>query len=273
MTTVSIEEDGLLAQLTPCTVELPVFEGPLDLLLFLIKNNELNIYDIPIESITGQYLKVLSAMDQVNLTIAGEFFVMASTLMYIKSCTLLPTSEKFGAQREEEEDAINLDPRWELVEQLLQYKEIKYKALELDCLIQKHGGVVPCYFPQTETVPADQKSVLAPIDKLSVWCAFNQLMQRLKEHTHTREIHAETISIAERMETLLTLLDAEEAFLFSSALPESASTTLVVATFLGALELCRLSKLALQQAEPFGDIYCKRREMLENSTSFSMLER
>ena len=106
-------------------VELDVFEGPLDLLLYLIKRDELDIYDIPIERITDQYMQYMDLMRMLDLNIAGEFIVMAATLMMIKSRMLLPVEER--PEMEEEED----DPRWELVRQLVEYKKFKDAALHL----------------------------------------------------------------------------------------------------------------------------------------------
>jgi segregation and condensation protein A len=103
-------------------IKLPVFEGPLDLLLFLIRKNELDIYAIPIESVTRQYLEVIYAMKELQLEVAGEFFVMAATLMEIKSRLLLPKHQQAVDPNAEDDD---LDPRWELVHQLLQYKKFK----------------------------------------------------------------------------------------------------------------------------------------------------
>ena len=109
-------------------IKLPVFEGPLDLLLFLIRKNELDIYDIPIESVTRQYIAALRAMQELDLDLAGEFFVMAATLMEIKSRMLLPKGQHAVDPNAEDDD---LDPRWELVYQLLQYKKFKEAAAKL----------------------------------------------------------------------------------------------------------------------------------------------
>ena len=106
-------------------IKLPVFEGPLDLLLFLIRKNELDIYDIPIANVTKQYLEALYAMKDLQIEVAGEFFVMAATLMEIKSRMLLPKHQQAIDPNAEEDD---LDPRWELVHQLLQYKKFKEAA-------------------------------------------------------------------------------------------------------------------------------------------------
>ena len=119
---------------TEFPVKLTVFEGPLDLLIFLIRKNEIDIYDIPMEVVTRQYIDYLETMDHLNLEVAGDFFVMASTLMYIKSRMLLPPREQ---PPEEEVDEQNLDPRWELVQQLLEYRRYKSLAGNLEDRIEK----------------------------------------------------------------------------------------------------------------------------------------
>ena len=118
----SVPEDGILPP-ADLPIRLDVFEGPLDLLLFLIRKNEIDIYDIPIEKVTQQYLEILRTQEKDNLELAGDFFVMAATLMYIKSRMLLPVES-----RPEEEVAVadeGHDPRWALVQQLIQYKRVK----------------------------------------------------------------------------------------------------------------------------------------------------
>ena len=116
-------------------IKLQVFEGPLDLLLFLIRKNELDIYDIPIESVTRQYIDALHAMKELDLEVAGEFFVMAATLMEIKSRMLLPKGLHAVDPNADEDD---MDPRWELVHQLLQYKKFKDAAGALALKASRH---------------------------------------------------------------------------------------------------------------------------------------
>ena len=120
----------MVAEIDP-RIKLSVFEGPLDLLLFLIRKHEIDIYDIPIGLVFDQYLDALSEMQEVNLEIAGDFFVMAATLMEIKSRLLLPKQQRTLSEDEDDED---LDPRWELVHQLLEYKKFKEAAESLDTL-------------------------------------------------------------------------------------------------------------------------------------------
>ena len=121
-------------------ITLNSFEGPLDLLLYLIKKDEIDIYNIPIVSVTNQYIDSLRKMETLNLEVAGEFFVMASTLMYIKSRYLLPKKDRDSNEIIYDDDR---DPRWELVEKLLEYKKFKNIAQELEILIAKANDYLP----------------------------------------------------------------------------------------------------------------------------------
>ena len=124
-------------------IKLQVFEGPLDLLLFLIRKNEIDIYDIPIESVTKQYVAVLHSLQQLDLEVAGEFFVMAASLMEIKSRMLLPKG--LHAVDPDADGQDDIDPRWELVHQLLQYKKFKDAASRLSEMARLQRGVCLLY--------------------------------------------------------------------------------------------------------------------------------
>src|SRR4051812_31703090 len=134
-------------------IKLQVFEGPLDLLLFLIRKNELDIYDIPIESVTRQYVEALRAMQQLDLDLAGEFFVMAATLMEIKSRMLLPKGQHAIDPNAEDDE---MDPRWELVHQLLQYKKFKEAAATLGELAATRRDPMERYVSNLSGDPMDR---------------------------------------------------------------------------------------------------------------------
>lgn len=239
------------------TVSLPVFEGPMDLLLFLIKRQEVDIYDIPIEQITKQYLEALYAFKELNLDLAGDFFVMAATLMYIKSRMLLPKDlTKEGDEEVEEED----DPRWELVQQLMAYKEIKDRTKALDAMIQSKQS----FFDRFIGVEKQDDRPLKSFERLDVWQAFNNVLHRLAEKIYVGQIHDEQVSVSDQMAFILKIIEKKGAFFFSELIEEGSSLTRVVATFLGLLELVRLKKLTLEQDEHFADIYCKKLLDLED---------
>ncbi len=235
------------------SVKLNVFEGPLDLLLFLIRKNEIDVYDIPIVEVTKQYMSVLRSMEKLSLDIAGEFFVMAATLMYIKSRMLLPTDERVVEATEDDGDT-DIDPRWQLVEQLLEYKKIKQAANSLEDMIDSRSNFGERKVSDKEVAP---ERPLKPSDKMEIWTAFNLILRRLAEKLVQGEITGENVTVADRMEFILSI--KEKKFSFTS-LFENAKTGLVtiMATFLAALELTRLKRLALTQDESFGEIYCEK---------------
>ncbi len=233
------------------SVKLPIFEGPLDLLLFLIKRNEIDIYDIPIEHITKQYVDILKSMEHLDLEIAGEFFVMAATLMYIKSRMLLPLDE--ALINSEDEDEEHSDPRWELVEQLLEYKKIKQSAWDLEELIYARQLCIlrEC---QEKELPKEQRA-LAKVDKIELWNCFNLVLRRLSESLVKGEIIDEQVTVADRMEYILKL-DKKE-FTFSSLFTQDTRGYMfIVSTLIAVLELTRLRKLDIIQNHSFDDILC-----------------
>ena len=232
-------------------IKLPAFEGPLDLLLFLIRKNELDIYDIPIESVTRQYIDALHAMHQLDLEIAGEFFVMAATLMEIKSRMLLPKGHA-ALGTDEDDDA--MDPRWELVHQLLQYKKFKEAAGTLASLVQFEQDKLPRRV--IEVLAAENERPLKSVDRIELWNAFNIVLRRLAEKLVVGEIRDEQVTVADQMEALLLRVQTNKSFVFSDLFPEKVSLRVLVATFLAVLELTRLRKLTLKQDDAFTDIIC-----------------
>ncbi|MBX3735454.1 MAG: segregation/condensation protein A [Candidatus Didemnitutus sp.] len=231
-------------------IKLPVFEGPLDLLLFLIRKNELDIYDIPIESVTKQYLEVLYAMKDLELEVAGEFFVMAATLMEIKSRMLLPKHQQAIDPNADDEE---LDPRWELVHQLLQYKKFKEASGKLGEMARYTQDMLPR--PASAFAPLAERP-LKSVDRIELWNSFNVVLRRLAEKLVVGEIHAEQVTVADQMEYILERVKTQKEFTFSSLFTTKIPLRTLVATFLAMLELTRLSKLRLRQDEAFADIVC-----------------
>jgi segregation and condensation protein A len=242
-------------------IKLQVFEGPLDLLLFLIRKNELDIYDIPIESVTKQYIEVLRTMQQLDLEVAGEFFVMAATLMEIKSRMLLPKGLHAVDPNAEDED---IDPRWELVHQLLQYKKFKEASAKLNELVTLRQDLMERYVSNLADA-ADRP--LKNVDRIELWNAFNIVLRRLAEKLVVGEIQDEQVTVADQMEYLLNRIQTEKSFIFSDLFPGKVTLRLLVATFLAVLELTRLRKLSLQQNESFSDIVCTAVEEIPLETA------
>jgi segregation and condensation protein A len=226
-------------------VQLDVFEGPLDLLLHLIKKNEVSITDIPIATITEQYLATLELMEYLSLDVAGEFLVMAATLVHIKSRMLLPLDET-----DVEEDDEGGDPRDELVRRLLEYQRYKDAAGELERRdILKRDVFVRSPEPpeQTETVGFESVSLF---DLIS---ALRTVLDRLpKDSVH--QVMLETFSVREKMSLLLEDLHRRGKIIFQDLFAGVASRIEVVVTFLAMLELVKIRAVKIWQEEPTGPI-------------------
>ena len=233
-------------------IKLQVFEGPLDLLLFLIRKNELDIYDIPIEQVTRQYLDTIFAMQQLDLELAGEFFVMAATLMEIKSRMLLPKDLQAtdpNAAAEEE-----MDPRWELVHQLIQYRKFKEAAGRLGELAVERQDMIARY---VSALSDRSDRPLKNTDRIGLWNVFNIVLRRLAEKLVVGEIHDEQVTVADQMELLLARLQTQPRFVFSQLFATTVSLRMLIATFLAVLELTRLKRLRISQDAAFADILCE----------------
>jgi len=229
-------------------VQLEVFEGPLDLLLYLIKKDEVDIYDIPIERITRQYMEYLSLMRMLDLNIAGEFIVMAATLMMIKSRMLLPPEER---PPEEEEEP---DPRWELVRQLLEYKKFKEAAAHLQ---EREARQVNVFARGLDpVVPAEEQRglLLSDVSLFDLIAAFNEALQRLKP-AEFGEIVDEQFTVVDKIEAVLAAVRERGRVLFSSLFADVASRQEIVCTFLALLELIRLRRVKVVQEALLGEIW------------------
>ena len=237
---------------TDYRIKLPVFEGPLDLLLFLIRKNELDIYDIPIESVTRQYIDALHSLKELDLEIAGDFFVMAATLMEIKSRMLLPKGTHAVDPNATDED--EMDPRYELVHQLLQYKKFKEAARGLGELAEFQHGKLPRLV--TKVGPDENDRPLKNVDRIELWNVFNIVLRRLAEKLVVGEIQDEQVTVADQMEYIIERIKTEKTFVFSALFPGKISLRTLVATFIAVLELTRLHLLRIQQDESYSDILC-----------------
>jgi segregation and condensation protein A len=228
-------------------VELEVFEGPLDLLLYLIHKSEVDIYNIPIEKITSQYMEYLNVMRMLDLNIAGEFIVMAATLMMIKSRMLLPEDDRPDVEEEEE------DPRWDLVRQLVEYKKFKDAATELLEKEIHQENVFELGAHAIVEDPAEAGLVMEDISLFDLLNAFNEVLKRAKPE-EIGESHAERFTVADKIDDILETLRKKKKIVFSSLFTSSASRHEVICTFLALLELIRLFQIKAQQDEQFGDI-------------------
>ena len=233
-------------------VRLEIFEGPLDLLLYLIKKEELDIYDIPIERITQQYLEYLELMRMLDLEIAGEFLVMAATLMYIKSRLLLPEDQRGAEEMEEGED-----PRWELVRQLVEYKKFKDAAEQLAVREVERQNVFG-RVPADPKLPVEPALMMGEVSLFDLINAFNEVLKRASKRSDFREISDEHFTVADKIELILRRIAEVGSLKFHELFDQAASRTEIVVTFLAMLELIRLHQLAVRQPATFAEIELTR---------------
>jgi segregation and condensation protein A len=236
-------------------VKLPVFEGPLDLLLYLIKKDEIDIYDIPIERITHQYLDYLRIIRMLDLEVAGDYLVIAATLVYIKSRMLLPHD-----QRPPEDEAEEDDPRWELVRQLVEYKKYKDAAFELhDRLalqdeMHRRGTTLKPDLAADGSLPFDQVGLF---DLLSV---FQKVLARASQNEDLRDIFEDRFTVSDKIRLIQERIAERPRLVFEELFVEGSSRTEVVVTFLAVLELIRLKQIGVAQEGPFAVIELVRIE-------------
>jgi segregation and condensation protein A len=225
-------------------VQLEIFEGPLDLLLHLIKKNEVSITDIPIAVITEQYLATLDLMETLSLDVAGEFLVMAATLVHIKSRTLLPPDE---SELEDEEEG---DPRDELVRRLLEYQRFKDAAGELE----RRDVLKRDVFVRSPEPPDDVETVgFESVSLFDLISALRAVLDRLpKDSVH--QVVLETVSMREKMSLLLDDLHRRGKVVFQDLFAGAVSRLEVVVTFLAMLELVKIRAVKIWQEEAAGPI-------------------
>ncbi len=231
-------------------VKLEVFEGPLDLLLYLIKKDELDIYDIPIGRITSQYLEYMQVLKLLDLDVAGDFVVMAANLIYIKSRSLLPADQQPPEETAEEED-----PRWELVRQLIEYKKFKDAAERLGQRALEQANLFGRLRDKQEFIPERPLGEVSIFDLIN---AFNGVVKRVNAREDVREIFGEHFSVSDKIDALLKMTATGVALAFSELFADAATRVEIVVTFLALLELIRLKQLRAMQPEEFGEIHIER---------------
>ncbi len=229
-------------------VKFEVFEGPLDLLLYLIKKEEVDIYEVNLTRLATQFIEYIDTMRLLDLEIAGEFLVMAATLMYIKSRELLPVDQQVQTDGEDEEE----DPRWELIRQLVEYKKFKDAAAQLAALEARQESVFPRMPGKLEfEAEAPQRSEASIFDLIN---AVNAVLQRVAQRPDRRDIFEDKWSVSEKIEHLRRAIGERGHLKFSELFAGVTSRTEVVVTFLALLELIRLKQLIAVQEQPFGEI-------------------
>ena len=238
----------------PMHIKIAVYDGPLDLLIDLIKKNEMNVYDIPVAEITRQYLDYLKIMKQLDLEVAGEFIVMAATLIYIKSKLLLPTDK-------DEEEGDGEDPRAELVRKLLEYQAFKEAAKELGLLQTERGKmftrqITDYYLGEMDAEDAGVDTFSANFFDLIV--AFQNVLAK-KEPRTEHEVFEEVVSIEEKMIQIQSHLDEKGKVSFNDLFSERWTRNELIATFLAVLEIVRTRFAWVRQDKQFGEIVIEKR--------------
>ena len=253
--------------------KLETFEGPLDLLLHLIDKDKINIYDIPIASITEQYLEYMDNMPQTDLNRTSEFMVMAATLLEIKARMLLP-------KEVDPETGEEVDPRAELVERLIEHRKMKLMAAELADMeldAQKHffkGPTIPKEVAKYEQ-PVDLDNLLADVDLAKLQEIFKQVMKRKDdridpERSKFGTIKREKISLENKIKSLVEYTKEHNRFSFRELLEKQSSKLEVVVTFLGILELTKIGLLQINQDSLKDDIQIEVNDTVESETELDL---
>jgi segregation and condensation protein A len=233
---------------TDYKVKLEIFEGPLDLLLYLIKRDELDIYEISLERITRQYLEYLQAFKELNIDVAGEFVVMAANLIYLKSRSLLPVDQQ-PPDEEAEED----DPRWDLIRQLIEYKKFKEAAAQLQVRqLEQEGMFVRLANGGDEFAVAPLR--LGEVGIFQLINAFQNVLKRVDAREDLQEIFGEHYTVSDKIEWILRRVGDGVPLRFSELFASMASRVEIVVTFLAMLELIRLRQIRAVQSDPFEEI-------------------
>lgn len=234
-------------------VKFEVFEGPLDLLLYLIKKEEVDIYEVNLTKLATQFIEYIELMRMLDLEVAGEFLVMAATLMYIKSRELLPKEQQVTPEGEEEEE----DPRWELIRQLVEYKKFKDAAAQLQQLeVERENTYVRVPARIECEAPAPRRGEVSIFDLLN---AVNTVLKRFAERQQAAsEIFDDPWTVSQKIEYLRQRLQETPVLRFTELFAAALTRAEVIVTFLALLELVRLRAVLVMQTEEFGEIEISR---------------
>jgi len=238
----------------PYRVQLQNFEGPLDLLLFLIKKNEVEIYDIPVADITQQYLEYLNMIELLDLDNASEFVLMAATLIRIKAQMLLPKPEL-----EDDEEAE--DPREELVGRLLdyqRYKEVAWEISDLEKEQRQHFARSDYSFNFEDDQDLEEEELLGKeVSIFDLMSVFAEVIKRIPPHTeHT--VEQIPVTIEEQAEVIMALVEKQERVLLTEMLQQIKERIVVIVTFVALLDLVKSKQLQLNQNNPFAEIWIRK---------------
>ncbi len=243
--------------------KLPVFEGPLDLLLHFIKENKIDIYDIPIVEITHQYLEYIELMKELNLEIAGEFLVMAATLIHIKSKMLLPPDEE---EKEEPQE----DPRAELVKRLLEYQAYKDSSLHLRKREEIWKNIFHRNINDKKDFEFEPEPMLFEANVFDLFLAFKKLLEKVPEQVI--EITRESLTVADKINFIMEQIEKEDGLKFENLFEEGFTRLTIVVTFIALLEVVRLGLIKIYQERAFGSIWILNPEHKTDVTSAEVVQ-
>ncbi len=229
--------------------ELDMFEGPLDLLLHLIKEEKMDIYDIPIAQITRQYFEYMDMLRELNLDVVGEYLIMAAELTKIKSRMLLPVEPKTNQDEVDPEDGE--DPREELARRLLEYRRYKGAAFELR---KREYDQQQIFYRGSEIeVEESEGETMVEANIFDLLTAFRDILKK-QTVSPGYEIKVTTLSVSDRIEYIMELLNSSESISFDSLFTQLNTRQEIIVTFLATLELMRMRLIRIQQAKRFGTI-------------------
>jgi segregation and condensation protein A len=234
----------------PYSIKVPIFEGPLDLLLHLIRQNKIDIYDIPIAEITGQYLQYIEIMKEFNLEIASEFLVMAATLIYIKSRMLLPPDETIEAVDDE-------DPRAGLVERLLEYQAFKEVSAPLRDREVLWSNIFSGPVRDVSNMPVEPELYLFEVNLFDLMGALKNVISKVPPEA--MKISRETLTVKDRMALIIEMLEKQRTVRFDAIFEGDRIRLHVIVTFLALLEILRLGLAGAYQDKDFGVIWIMRK--------------
>jgi segregation and condensation protein A len=236
---------------SPYSIKIPVFEGPLDLLLHLLKQNKIDIYDIPISLITRQYLEYIELMKELNLEIASEFLVMAATLIYIKSRMLLPPDEVIETEEAE-------DPRAGLVQRLLEYQAVKEASVHLRAREEHWANAFARPQEEAEEPCFEPELCLFDVNLFDLLGALKKVLSRMPAETVM--ITREALTVKDKIALILERMEQEATLRFEALFENERTKLQIIVTFLALLEILKLGLLRASQVDEFGSIWILRRE-------------
>ena len=237
----------------PYKIKLDIFEGPFDLLLFLIRKNEVDIYDIPIAEITEQFLAYIEAMKSLDLDVAGDFIEMVAILMHIKARLLLPKPQTEGDEEPE-------DPRTELVEKLIEYKRFKEASYDLHGMYEKRQKLKPRkyfdFLPKTEDI--SDEDFVEKVTLFNLLMAFRRALDNMpKVNQHV--VNRIEVTIEEQTEYILKKLDEQEVLVFQVLMKEISERIILIVTFVALLDMIKNGLITVRQSDVYDDIRIKKK--------------